>query len=120
MTGARPKNAVFPRAMRLAGAIRDGWQCQLCGCPVQTGNPSAPNYLVAGHIVAWIDGGADTMENLRTECKRCSERGGSEIASERRAIERANAGQPPSAGPRSTSRESNRRSSFLTVTPPPE
>ena len=90
----RPQSAVFPTAIKLAGAIRDNWTCRLCGRHVQLDNPKADDYLIAGHITAWIDGGSYDLDNERTECRRCSERGGSEIAAQRRAEERARAGAP--------------------------
>ncbi len=118
----RPTKAIFPREMRLAGAIRDGWTCRLCGRPVQNLNPKADDYLVAGHIVAWVDGGADTMDNLRTECKRCSEAGGSEIAAQRRATERANAGATPTTPRRRAKKRSTKinSSGFFNEAPAPD
>src|SRR4029077_1699078 len=91
----RPQSAVFPREIKIAGAIRDGWKCRLCDRHVQLRDKTKDDYLVAGHIIAWIDGGSYELDNERTECRRCSERGGGEIAAQRRAEERARAGADP-------------------------
>src|SRR4029077_4245149 len=88
----RPQSAGVPRDIKIAGAIRDGWKCRLCDRHVQLRDKTKDDYLVAGHIIAWIDGGSYELDNERTECRRCSERGGGEIAAQRRAEERARAG----------------------------
>jgi hypothetical protein len=79
----RPKSAIFPREIRLLGAIRDQWTCQLCGRKVQNHNPAGADYLIAGHITAWIDGGTYDLDNERTECRDCSNRGGGHITADR-------------------------------------
>ena len=106
----RPQSAIFPREIRIAGAIRDGWRCRLCGRHVQVKDPKADDYLIAGHIKAWIDGGSYDLDNERTECQRCSQAGGSEIAAQRRAEEQARAGptRPGSLRPTPTREEIGR------------
>src|SRR4029077_9849587 len=88
----RPKSAIFPREIRIAGAIRDNWTCRLCNRRVQNHDPTRDDYLIAGHITAWIDGGTYELDNERTECRRCSNSGGGDLAAQRNAETKANAG----------------------------
>lgn len=54
------------RALRRVVLDRDGWRCQrpvpggICGAYAHT----------AGHIIARVHGGPDTLDNLRAECAR--------------------------------------------------
>lgn len=45
------------------------------------------------HIIAWVEGGSDRQENLRTLCVPCHKRVTAELAA-RRAAERRDAGRP--------------------------
>ena len=54
--------------------------------------PTRDDYLIAGHITAWIDGGSYDLDNERTECRKCSNSGGGDLAAQRNAEAKANAG----------------------------
>lgn len=71
------------RRLRRFVLERDGWSCQrpdddrpgqLCGAYADT----------AGHIVDKADGGLDTADNLRAECRRHNYGGGAASSSQRR------------------------------------
>lgn len=53
---------------------RDGWRCQLCGCPTPkrlrgTVNSKAPE---VDHIVPLAAGGTHTWDNVQCACRRCN------------------------------------------------
>ena len=60
MTGRYHGTAEWKR-LRLCALERDGFKCVLCGRPAK----------VADHVVSRLDGGADTLANLRSLCTRC-------------------------------------------------
>lgn len=71
------------RRLRRYVLERDGYRCrvvvdeatgQLCGTWADT----------AGHVIAKADGGQDTAENLRAECRRHNFSGGAAAAARRR------------------------------------
>lgn len=75
---SRPGSTTRWRKLRLLVLARDGYACMVRG-PGCVGVAS-----VAGHIVPWIDGGPDDLDNLRAECDVCSNRGGAAIGNLRR------------------------------------
>lgn len=54
------------KGMRLSILTRDGFRCVLCGATAQT------NILEVDHIIARVNGGGDTPDNLRTLCHDCN------------------------------------------------
>lgn len=59
-------------AARHGGVAR----CAVCGRPVRLSGPPGLDRMVAGHVVAWRDGGLPVLENGRAECSGCSWREG--------------------------------------------
>lgn len=79
----------FSKADRLYLAQRAGWCCELCGRQLNNDTPYSPGYLIAGHIVARVDGGLPVLSNGRAECFECSKAGAAEIRRRRWAQRRA-------------------------------
>lgn len=78
MTRGRPGPSKRWKALRAAVLERDGYACTVRG-PRCIGTAT-----VAGHVVAWIDGGPDELDNLRAECAPCSSRGGAALGTRNR------------------------------------
>lgn len=50
---------------------RDDYQCQRCGCDVETGNRMSQQNAEIHHIIPRAAGGPDALENYVTLCRRC-------------------------------------------------
>lgn len=62
----------------LARARRAGvTKCPLCGVTLDYTNGMQPNSAVPDHILAWANGGRNTLANGRAICRRCNESKGS-------------------------------------------
>jgi|GEM_PF-6465616 len=73
----------------MAVLARDHFTCQLCGVQLTLHDERLPTHGVAGHVVAHLDGGQVTGDNLRAECMRCSTAGGAVLARKATALRRA-------------------------------
>lgn len=79
----KPHKALARRA-RVAVYARDQFTCQACGYrPTEEqimwseeGARNSPGHLSLDHIVAYRDGGAFSVENLRALCLPCNSRRG--------------------------------------------
>src|SRR4029077_5616505 len=89
---------------------------RLCTRRVQNHDPTRDDYLIAGHITAWIDGGTYDLDNERTECRKCSNSGGGDLAAQRNAEAKANAGADPAGSLRARGAREGRPS----LVPTPE
>ncbi|WP_411815586.1 HNH endonuclease [Gordonia sp. SND2] len=63
-TSATEDRAPIPYIVRYTVMRRDRFQCVWCG---------DADGLEMDHIIPWSAGGPDTLENLRTLCRRCNE-----------------------------------------------
>lgn len=82
------------RKLRRLVGVRDGMRCRRPLCPCGgvelTWERNRPNTLTAGHIVAVVDGGTDSPDNLRAECARENYAEGARITNTRRRRSRLN------------------------------
>jgi hypothetical protein len=66
---ARPPRRPLPVSLRYQVLCRDEYRCVLCGRSPAT-HPGLQ--LHVDHILPWIEGGAATLDNLRTLCADCN------------------------------------------------
>jgi len=72
----------IPGSIRRAVIERDGRVCQLCSRPVvvrtrRRGRARTHDHqLTLDHVVAVVNGGATSIDNLRVCCRRCNMRKG--------------------------------------------
>ena len=78
----RPSRPKIPDPVRQAVYVRDQWRCVYCArqfAPVERGAPEdqlTNTWLELDHVMPFVHGGLDAVENLRAACSVCNRRRG--------------------------------------------
>ncbi|MBW3068328.1 HNH endonuclease [Actinomyces sp. 594] len=72
--GPRPRRQAISAKVRRQVFERDGGRCVICGRAAgEYYEDGSRVVLTAGHVVANAHGGSASLDNLRTECRKCNE-----------------------------------------------